>query len=804
MLKHSSRLNFISWLCLYLLSANTALAQTPAGPYKPTIHFNAPGTAHLSPDGQVKVRGGIVVHYQDYTLSSNDLDGNLKGTLTFTGNAHIEGSGISASADLIRFRPSDKHFALFNVYGSLKPSLFNNQILQPVNIRGGNLYGDSFGDFVGDDITTTTCIEPHPHYDLHIAHVTVIAHKKIVLHRVSITLFNVKLITLPTLTIPLVNRLPNRPRVSYFPEFGQNQVEGYYVHIPYEYAVGDRAAGLVQLNLTQKLGPGYRLEQEYAVGKQQRGNEYSQGNAAGDGVLLNAYGYGNAPHGLQQLGTGLGIGPTNGGLIAIQGYFGSGYGSNFTASIKHQQSIGGSNHIAFDEEIQRNSGFVGNGIGGSYTQTTSFQANHNDAVHGNSSSLSLNLNTNSSSNYTTAQLASNLTQTYQFDSKGSTSNSLTYALNFTHLLSTTGSGIAASVSRTAQLNSSFTLEHIARDYQYTLDANDTTAIGPQTGGNFGGSLEKLPELTVDTDTISYKRGWLRHIPTDFTFGYGMYSEGSSNVNTDRFLMAFNLQQLELLKGHTEIVTQGGVEQRFYGDGAAEYRVHDITRLRQHLLGRSGIDLTYTYDQPEGATPFLFDQLRRSHYITMQAGYLEDSHFQLTAGTGYDLSGQSGSNPWQVLTTQMMWHPNNTFRLDTTQTFNPNTGHFYSLTNLLRFRGPHNLAIDIASDIDPNEPGIRRKLTSLSTQFSIPFGRNWRILGLLQYNGLTNLIQSSNLQITHNWDCLTASLTYTNTQGGFAPQNSIFFTISLTAFPVQRAFARGPLGQSLGAGTGGAF
>ncbi len=83
------------------------------------------------------------------------------------------------------------------------------------------------------------------------------------------------------------------------------------------------------------------------------------------------------------------------------------------------------------------------------------------------------------------------------------------------------------------------------------------------------------------------------------------------------------------------------------------------------------------------------------------------------------------------------------------------------------------------------------------------GRTWRIQGLWRYNGVSKMFESRNLQVTHDWDCMTASLTYSESPIGFSSGNSrqIYFTLRLKAFPFFRSFARGPAGQALSTGLG---
>ena len=49
-------------------------------------------------------------------------------------------------------------------------------------------------------------------------------------------------------------------------------------------------------------------------------------------------------------------------------------------------------------------------------------------------------------------------------------------------------------------------------------------------------MEKLPELTVSTDSYNFKGGFLHQIPLRFDFGIGRYSEPSHSFQDDRAVL----------------------------------------------------------------------------------------------------------------------------------------------------------------------------------------------------------------------------------------------------------------------------
>ncbi len=748
--------------------------------------------------------GGVEVTYAGTTVTADKVVGNVYRELVLSGNAKIVAHDVTSYADAIHVYPRTRSFRLDNPRGVLDPALLQNRVLDPVYVTGGVFSGSSTGYSFADHITATTCVEEKHHYEFRIKDAELFPNDKLVLHRVGFYLFGLKLVTIPYILIPLDVRKPDsrRPRTDYLPEFGQNTTEGYYARIPYAFAEGHGAGTFVRLDITQKRGEGYRFEQAYLAGKQESGfNTSDVGPQSGgftgatSGTIATAYGYGSVNR-LPGLGTGLG--PQNGGIFAMQGYFNDGFARNFNASYKHQQGIGGSNRIALTTETQRDSFYIGNSQS---SQNTRFNFNHADNAHGVLGDLTLGLNTTDQSGQfanSTSQLTGNLRQSFDFDSHGSNRNSLSYSFDLNRYLNTSDTFS----SRTARLDSQFQYQHVARDYSFSLEANKDTKIGPQSGnGNFG-SLEKLPELKFSTDTYNYRKGFFRALPLRLDLGVGRYSEPSHSFTNDRFLLGFTVQELALLRGRTEIVTSGGFEQRLYSDTAAQYITRNTTRLRQHLGGRSGFDLNYNYEQPEGGTPFLFDVFGKSHNITGEAGYIDDQHFQFTARVGYDLLGQTPgltARPFQTLSTRMMYRPNNGLRYDALATYDPNTGTFISFSNSLKIRARNDFAVDLVGRYDP----MLHKFSQINTQFDVPLGRTWRVQGLWRYNGVTKMFESRNLQLTHDWDCMTASVTYSESPLGFLGGNNrqIYFTLRLKAFPFFRSFARGPAGQALSTGIG---
>ena len=766
---------------------------------------NTPGQIDVSATGDFRsdeatgdfvATENVTIKYADLVITADRAEGNFNREVLLTGNPKVTRGGLNAYADAIHFYPKTRTYRLDNPRASLDPSIFKNRILDPVTLRGGELQGSRNGYTYSENSRATTCIELHPHYELRYRSAELIPDRRLVLKKVAVYFFGQRLIVLPELVIPLDSR-QRRLRADYLPEFGRNTQEGFFARFPYAFAIGSAAATFIRLDATQKQGPGYRVEQEYLAGKQDRnlGNSNDSTDrqprfdfTGASGSYVQAYGYGNL-RGLPRLGTG--IGPTNGGLFTVQGYVADGFERNLNASFRHQQGIGGNNRFALSSEYQKNALFS---FSNQTTLTSRFNFDHQDSAHGGRSSLVLNMTRNDGDTFRTRLYTGQFRQGFDWATQGSNRNSFSLDLDFARSLTTS----AFSSTRAETLNTQVQFDHVSRDYSFSLAGNKLSPIGAQTTAGSFGSLERLPELQFATDTTTFRSGWLKSFPTQFNFGYGYYSEPGSNTQTSRYLLGLTLPERSILKGRsTEIATGGGFEQRLYGDTAAQYIVKNTSRLRQQFGGRSGMDFTYQYQEPAGGTPFLFDTFGRSHYITAEAGYLNDSRFQVTGRVGYDFLGTSSTRPWQTVSSRLMWRPSNATRMDMLATFDPNTSKFFAVTGSLKLRGPHDMAFDLLSRYDAQVG----RFAQVNGQFEFPFLGKWRATGLVRYNGYNGRFESTNLQLAYRWDCMEASVTYSSSPYGFQAQQQFYFALRLTSIPFFRAFNRGSAGDPAGTSIG---
>ena len=61
------------------------------------------------------------------------------------------------------------------------------------------------------------------------------------------------------------------------------------------------------------------------------------------------------------------------------------------------------------------------------------------------------------------------------------------------------------------------------------------------------------------------------------------------------------------------------------------------------------------------------------------------------------------------------------------TYDPNTGKLFSITNRTAIRAKDDFAVDLVTQIDPQQPGIRRKFSQINVQFKDSHGQNMEAL-----------------------------------------------------------------------------
>ena len=721
------------------------------GPPPPDIAEITYEEGTLGPKGRILARN-VRITVGEYTVTGGRAEGDLDSEVVLTEGPTLTYRGQVLTGDEIRFSPHTRAFRIRNLHTALTPDFLNDRLLSPLYLGGGDIQGTRRGPMIGEDLDVTTCSRPIPHYSFQARELSVEPGKRIVLRRALFTLWKHRLVTLPTLIIPLDRRIHRR--AGYTPQFGRTAEEGFFMKSALNYLMADRIPGLIRLDLMEKKGIGTGVEQDWNLARVA-------------------------------------------GALAFYAIPTGGVNRNVSGRLNNRLNLGAGQALTLSGDFQRNSYL-------SLPETTNFTSRLGYARNTPGFSTSLNINEmgTDSANYSTRSLTANLSQTARLW------RSLNASLNtdFSEFQSSFGSG---SIQRTDQLTTRFLLEDTHPNYSLQLVTSGNVAIGRGAAQSFFGGVERLPELSLTN--YRFTHGFLSRIPATFQLSVGRFVEGTglvsgpSNISTERAVAGFDISGMrQRLGSSADLNLSGGFQQYFYGDGAAQYVIKNTATLTMRFWRKSGLRFVYNYQRPEGGSPFRFDQQGEFHTLTADAGWLDDRRLQISARVGYDFaqSGFPGSpaQSWQSLSLNLLARPVDWARIQQLVSFDPNRGKMIALTNDLRLRGRSDFSLDMVSRYDPQ----RSRLGAVNAQFNVPIGNVWRVLGIVQFNGYLNRFESRSFQLIRDFHCLEASLTYIENPYGFRSDRQILFQLRIKAIPLFQGFGVGQFGQALDTGLGAIY
>lgn len=706
-------------------------------------------------EGSTVQARNVVLKLGEYVLTGDRLEGDFDSELVFTGTPTLTYRSQTLRGDAIRFSPSRRTYRVENLHTGLTPEFMRNRLTSPLYLAGESVAGHTGDPIVTEDADATTCDKEHPDYLLRAREIEVDPGKRVVLRRATLYMWGHRLLTFPAIVVPL-DRRPSSLRTSHLPAVGHSQEEGWFAKSAFSYEVGRRSPGTIRLDMMEKKGIGLGVEQEWA-----------------DRRLA--------------------------GAVALYAIPTGGSQKNLSGKLSNRLSLGAGQAVTLNGDLQQSSYLSLPG-----TQTANLRAGYERTDTLSSTAVNIARLSTNSGGYRTRNYTAGLSQTFRLSQSFGLSFGADYSRNGT--LSPTSSGDI--YQRTEQLTLRAQATQHTPDYALEVVANRNVPIGERTATSYFSGVEKLPEVSLTS--LRFRHGFLSQIPATFLISAGKYAEGTNSGQTSTRVISERLvagaevsAQHIALSPSTDLNMSGSFQQFLYTEGAAQYVVRDKASLTQRWGANSGLNLDYTYQRPEGGTPFRFDQPGQYHTLTADLGMLNDRRLQLTLRTGYDFTqtGFGGYNqPWQTLSANLLYRPASWARLQHLLSFDPNNGHVQSVVSDIRLRGASDLAIDLVSKYDPQ----RHRVGQLNGYLNVPIDKRFRVVTLFQYNGYLDRFESRNLQLVWDLHCLEASLTYTENPYGFRNDRQLMFQLRIKAIPVSQRFGVGQFGQALDTGVGGGY
>ncbi len=741
-------------------SADAELAA--ADPEKSVILENA-DTFEQTRTGQWVGLGHVRVRYQDYRLSSDEVDVDTdKGTATFSGNVHlIAANGQTADAGPTGVLRINLHRGTYTLTGArsvIQPEQTQFGLILPIYVFGGVVHGrPGLIDARGGRFTTCDFLQPH--YSFAAREVYIIPGKRLVGRNVSFYRKDKRLFTLPYFFAPLDQRLA---RQTLFPIVGQTPDEGYFIKFAFGYALAASLPGILRVEEFQKKGTGLGFDQTY-----------------GDSSR-----------------------PTRGsGLFTVYSlYDQTRKVEDLNGTLNHTQRFG-TVLAALNTQFQQNSYFTG--LSKSVSQNSSLSLTRN--VGNLNTSLLTTLTQNSFGSGNSQTLTSSLDNTY---SPTATSQLIT-RFDFSQFVSPSFSAQLPGDHR-QELDSNLDYKNRGQVVDLELLASNYTQLSHSGSSQFFGGLERLPELRLSTDAVRFI-GLERFLPKTalVDLSLGDFNEPSSRTHTERARFDLDLgTTTKTITRRSTLDLGGSFQQGFYGDDTAQYVLNGHSGYRLRIGKKSSLGATYTYLRPYGYTPFQFDYAGTTNLAGLNLSEQESRQFQYSVGTGYDFNrthSQPGfrAAPWQTVAAQALYTPAAFLRFRTTASYDINSSRLLDVTNTLRVRGSDGLAADFSGRFSP----LLHRYTTLNGSINVPFFRDpsedagYRLRAIGGYDGITSKFDYKGLALTRSWHDFEASLIYQDSPDGLRPGSTFTFNFRLKAFPAYEPFAVGQYGQSLDTGIG---
>ena len=686
------------------------------------------------PDEKVTANGNVKVQYLDYTVSAQSAEADLQTNIAiFKGKVTFSTKGQNVQGENLKLNLKTKEWTLENADSKIDPQVFKGMTKGPTFVHGLELSGTSTDEVTITSGTLTTCDKEHPHYSFKAHDIEVYPGSRVVAHKVSIFALDKRLFTIPVLVIPI--KAMNHNLV---PQVGSSVQEGMFIKSAVPYMANATAQGYLKLDLIQKKGIGVGLDQTYKVGT-------SQGQASLYFLHDNQAG-----------------------------------GNNLTGNLQHHQKLGLLD-MNFTTNYHQNSY--------QYYSTTTSRDWLLALKYGNqAASSALNLQNSTTGGYGTY---SNSTYSFRHMRQFNQQFSGVFSLD---MRTSDSSGSSSTSTRT--LDSAIELREKAKKFDISLTANKQTDLSNSTSASIYGGVDRLPEITIDTDTYRLGKSLLG-LNSRFSIVAGKYFERPAGTDKGRLLLQWDLLDKPISLGDMSTLSiNGGVRQAYYASDMAQYVLKTGATLTTNFGDNMKSRIQYNYQRPEGFSPFQFDYTGKYNYLRSVIDYQQAKRLKWSLSTGYDI--YSTYAHWQDMALHLTTHPNSTYAYSVGAGYNLNTSKWQTLLLQFQVAHPDHLTLDMGNRYDTQNH-------SLQTRGRIDWHLNkrWRMEGISSWNGDLKRIDYQSFRITRDLHCVEASITYTD-ESGIITNKGFSFQLRIKALPFIDRFGINQSGQQVDTSMGEYF
>lgn len=258
----------------------------------------------------------------DFRVNQVHLDGPL----------HLyREDGTVMDSDSFDLDLNDYRYTTGAFTAQVPPSIIGHGAVEPFNLKGSDSISVRDTYFSGHNVVLTSCPLNDRKYHIQAKTIAIVPHKKMVLRSAKVYLFGVPILAFGKLVLPL----RAYRRTEWLPEFGRNDVYGWFAKMRYFYDLADSQFGNVSSTVTEKRGTYLGVEHDYGWGRR---------DFRGDGRFDFQYGSRDADVTARgSLNQKLGIASTlavNGSFSQNSGFSTTSKQSNVTATLNNRYSVG--------------------------------------------------------------------------------------------------------------------------------------------------------------------------------------------------------------------------------------------------------------------------------------------------------------------------------------------------------------------------------------------------------------------------------------------------------------------------------
>lgn len=418
------------------------------------------GITRWYPDKKVIASGGVEAVYKNFKVTADEAEADLETNIAlFKGNVRLSTGEYNAHGDLLTLNMKTKDWEIEKASSRLDPGSLKGNLQGSAFIHSLVLKGHDDNLFVGDG-SFTTCDLEHPHYLISARELAIYPENKIVARQVSFIGWDKRIFTLNSLVIPIRGF-----GSSFIPQVGSSTEEGMFFKGAYAYTATETAQGFLKLDIMSKRGIGTGIE-----------HSYRKANSLG--------------------------------LLSLYYLFDKAIGANnLSGRIQYQQQ-GTINFNLTGEYRQNNYLYYPSTTVQDYSAVFSHSSKDSDS--------SLSFRRNSSSGF--GDYSTNTTS-FRHNQRFSSKLNGQFSTDIRTYRSSTFQGIAD-----REMESGIDLRYDDDKFSTTLVFSKRFDLDGDeyTGDQFYGSLDRLPELSFETDT--YRGGVKLPFPARVRLSAGKYHE----------------------------------------------------------------------------------------------------------------------------------------------------------------------------------------------------------------------------------------------------------------------------------------